>query len=628
MIIDEGYLYAWHRHFLAWYRNKRLVCLNSPPGSGKSTAVVYLAADHVRHGGKVLVVVPTIEIASNFIIPCPGEDVRVRFKDGIVVSWSPLEPEAPKKIKNLVEFLTKGAPGVMVATHQAIAMAAGSVVGAPSIFDGLMLVVDEAHHVKDDMRGSELNYSKLGRIVKVAIARAKRDGDGTGKVVLVTATPFRGDRMPIIDEEVLEADFDVYTRTMKDHLKDAKIKSVNVHLLTYPPPVNEYDQAIDVACRQVSSLVKDGRLVTNCGVLFMPHTLSRCNDVCQPDLLSNKAFQLEVILDVLRKNGRTTLDLVTQSEQEANRAKLRESREQGTLLTENTIVAMNLFTEGTDYAAVDHVMSIGYQGSITRMVHRIGRATRPHRGKKEVHVFILMPCGADRADAEEFNRFLKTICMVMVAEQICLVRDDDVGGVGVRGGSVGEVVFDNRSPSDKLEDLEGAIRGAFGAVELAERDERGNFTPRGIESIHGAGQESAFASAAKRGDDDGSCKAARLDARNMMPRLLSQSVRWFADEICMDVVDGERSRPAHHVSVPINVALLRKLQDLIVKHQVSEREAAIRVVEEYVEEKRHTPIKTDKAVFASWKKLINDRHVWYVDGFKQRMRRRCELELV
>ena len=191
----------------AWEkRGEQYLLIKSPPASGKSRALMFIALDKLANQGvrQAVIVVPEKTIGASFA------DVPLsRF--GFWADWT-VRPKwnlcsAPGtdggKVKALKAFLGSN-DRVLVCTHATFRFAVDQCgVGA---FDDRLVAVDEFHHA------SANPDNRLGVHVGQLMARDK------AHIVAMTGSYFRGDAEPVLMPED-EARFATVAYTYYEHLK-------------------------------------------------------------------------------------------------------------------------------------------------------------------------------------------------------------------------------------------------------------------------------------------------------------------------------------------------------------------------------------------------------------------------
>src|SRR4051812_43617419 len=136
-------------------RGEQYLLIKSPPASGKSRALMFIALDKVRNQGlkQAIIVVPERSIGGSFA----DEKLSQHgfFADWVVKpQWNlcnaPGDDEvkvAKSKVKAVGEFLA-GADTALVCTHATFRFAVEEF--GVAAFDGRLLAVDEFHHVSSN----------------------------------------------------------------------------------------------------------------------------------------------------------------------------------------------------------------------------------------------------------------------------------------------------------------------------------------------------------------------------------------------------------------------------------------------------------------------------------------------
>ena len=171
-------------------RGEQYLLIKSPPASGKSRALMFVALDKLANQKlrQAIIVVPEKAIGASF-----HDEPLSRF--GFWADWK-VEPkwnlcDAPGtdggKVDALKKFLESG-DKVLVCTHATFRFAVEKF--GVEAFDGRLIAVDEFHHV------SANPDSRLGDHVRQFMARDKTH------LVAMTGSYFRGDAVERIEKEM------------------------------------------------------------------------------------------------------------------------------------------------------------------------------------------------------------------------------------------------------------------------------------------------------------------------------------------------------------------------------------------------------------------------------------------
>ena len=186
-------------------RGEQYLLIKSPPASGKSRALMFIALDKLRNQGlkQAIIVVPEKSIGSSF-----HDEPLTQY--GFWADWT-VQPkwnlcDAPGedggKVNSVGAFL-KSDDKVLVCTHATFRFAVDRL--GVEAFDNRLLAVDEFHHVSTN------SDNKLGSHLGEFIARDKVH------IVAMTGSYFRGDAEAVLSPQD-EAKFDTVTYTYYEQL--------------------------------------------------------------------------------------------------------------------------------------------------------------------------------------------------------------------------------------------------------------------------------------------------------------------------------------------------------------------------------------------------------------------------
>ena len=134
------------------FRGEQFLLIKSPPASGKSRALMYIALDKLANQGvkQALIVVPERSIGSSFSdepLSAYGfwADWTVKPRWNLCAMPGAEDDRAAKgKVKAVGEFLQSG-DAALVCTHATFRFAVETL--GPEAFDGRLVAIDEFHHV-------------------------------------------------------------------------------------------------------------------------------------------------------------------------------------------------------------------------------------------------------------------------------------------------------------------------------------------------------------------------------------------------------------------------------------------------------------------------------------------------
>lgn len=400
-------------------RGEQYLLIKSPPASGKSRALMFIALDKLQNQGlkQAIIVVPEKSIGASF-----HDELLSNY--GFWADWH-VEPkwnlcDAPGndnggKVNSLGAFLDS-IEKVLVCTHATFRFAVEKF--GIEKFDDRLVAVDEFHHVSAD------DENVLGRHLGQLIARGKTH------IVAMTGSYFRGDAEAVLaphDESKFETVTYTYYEQLNgyEYLKQLDIgyffysgsyirkegpneKTIfdvldpNEKTIVHIPNVNARESTKD-KIREVEEII--GGLGTWEGIdpstgfqlVKMPSgKLLRIADLVDDD--PNKRDRVSAALkDPAQKNNRDHVDI---------------------------IIALGMAKEGFDWIWCEHALTVGYRSSLTEIVQIIGRATRDAPGKTRARFtnLIAEPDASEEAVTEAVNDTLKAIAASLLMEQVLAPR--------------------------------------------------------------------------------------------------------------------------------------------------------------------------------------------------------------
>ena len=392
-------------------RGEQYLLIKSPPASGKSRALMFIALDKLANQGlkQAIVVVPERSIGASFNDE-PLADFGFWADWQVAPQWNLCNSPGTDggKVKSVGAFLESD-DRILVCTHATFRFAVENL--GIEAFDDRLIAVDEFHHVsasEDNILGTQLNDF---------IARDRVH------VVAMTGSYFRGDAAPILVPEN-EARFDTITYTYYEQLNGYKyLKTLDIGYFFYSG-----SYADDIL------KVLDPNEKT---ILHIPNVNSR-------ESTKDKHREVEHIIDSLgdwqgtdpitgfqrvkTPAGRILkiADLV--DDEPAKRDKvssaLKDPAHKDNRDHVDIIIALGMAKEGFDWVWCEHALTIGYRASLTEIVQIIGRATRDAEGKFRARFtnLIAEPDAAEAAVAEAVNDTLKAIAASLFMEQVLAPR--------------------------------------------------------------------------------------------------------------------------------------------------------------------------------------------------------------
>lgn len=388
-------------------RGEQYLLIKSPPASGKSRALMFIALDKLNNQGvkQAIIAVPEKSIGSSF-----ADEPLTKF--GFYYDWH-MEPkwnlcnspgEDGSKINSVKSFLDSD-DKILVCTHSTFRFVVERF--GIEVFDDRLIAIDEFHHVsaeEDNVLGSQL---------KQLVSRDKVH------IVAMTGSYFRGDANPVLMPED-EAKFDTVTYTYYEQLNGYEyLKTLNLGYYFYSGAYS--DEILSVLNPHEKTII------------HIPHPASR-------EALGDKIKEVEHIIDELGDwqgiEPETGFHLVKTDEGKIIKIAdlvdddpTKRPRVQAALKSPEAkknrdyvdiIIALGMAKEGFDWIWCEHALTIGYRSSLTEIVQIIGRATRdaPQKTHARFTNLIAEPDASEDAVTDAVNDTLKAISASLLMEQV------------------------------------------------------------------------------------------------------------------------------------------------------------------------------------------------------------------
>ncbi len=393
-------------------RGEQYLLIKSPPASGKSRALMFVALDKLQNQGlkQAIIVVPEKAIGASF------HDEPLS-KYGFWADWH-VEPKwnlcnAPGgdnggKVKAVGSFLASS-DKVLVCTHATFRFAVDEY--GLEKFDDRLIAVDEFHHV------SANPDNKLGAHLGQFIARNKVH------IVAMTGSYFRGDAEAVL-APLDEAKFDTVTYTYYEQLNGYEyLKQLDIGYFFYSGSyVDDILKVLDPPEKTIIHIPNvNSRESTKDKMREVEHIIEALGEWQGIDEATG--FQL-----VKNHGGRILriADLVDDDAARRDRvsAALKDSAQKNNRDYVDIIIALGMAKEGFDWIWCEHALTVGYRSSLTEIVQIIGRATRDAPGKTRARFtnLIAEPDASEESVTEAVNDTLKAIAASLLMEQVLAPR--------------------------------------------------------------------------------------------------------------------------------------------------------------------------------------------------------------
>jgi len=354
-------------------RGEQYLLIKSPPASGKSRALMFIALDKLHNQGlkQAVIVVPEKSIGASF-----HDEPLSQF--GFWADWH-VEPKW-----NLCDAL--GEDG------------------------GKVNSVNEFHHV------SANPDNKLGSHLGHFIERNK------AHIVAMTGSYFRGDAEAVLSPQD-ESKFETVTYTYYEQLNGYEyLKKLDIGYYFYSGAYSE--EIMSVLDPNEKTIIHipnvNSRESTKDKIKEVEHIIEELGDWqgIDPDtgfhLVRTAEGRLLRIADLVDDEVRR--DKVTTS------LKRRETNDNRDFV--DIIIALGMAKEGFDWIWCEHALTVGYRASLTEIIQIVGRTTRDAKGKTHARFtnLIAEPDATEEAVTDAVNDTLKAIAASLLMEQVLAPR--------------------------------------------------------------------------------------------------------------------------------------------------------------------------------------------------------------
>jgi len=391
-------------------RGEQYLLIKSPPASGKSRALMFIALDKLHNQGlkQAIIVVPEKSIGASF-----HDEPLSQF--GFWADWH-VEPkwnlcdalgEDGGKVLSVKAFLD-GDDRALVCTHATFRFAVDRF--GIEAFDNCLIAVDEFHHV------SANPDNKLGSHLGHFIERNK------AHIVAMTGSYFRGDAEAVLSSQD-ESKFETVTYTYYEQLNGYEyLKKLDIGYYFYSGAYSE--EIMSVLDPNEKTIIHipnvNSRESTKDKIKEVEHIIEELGDwqgidpVTGFHLVRTADGRLLRIADLVDDEARR--DKVTAS------LKRRETNDNRGFV--DIIIALGMAKEGFDWIWCEHALTVGYRASLTEIIQIIGRTTRDAEGKTHARFtnLIAEPDASEEAVTDAVNDTLKAIAASLLMEQVLAPR--------------------------------------------------------------------------------------------------------------------------------------------------------------------------------------------------------------
>jgi hypothetical protein len=393
-------------------RGEQYLLIKSPPASGKSRALMFIALDKLANQAlrQAIIAVPERSIGASF-----NDEPLTEF--GFWADWKVAPrwnlcnaPGSDGGKVNAVETFLASDDKVLVCTHATFRFAVEKL--GVEAFDDRLIAIDEFHHVSADTESS-----RLGNHIRALIDRDRVH------IVAMTGSYFRGDAVPVLRPED-EAKFDTVTYTYYEQLNGYEhLKQLDIGYFFYSGAYSDdILKVLDPAEKTIVHIPSvNSRESTKDKIKEVEHIIHELGEWQGTDPATGFQLVKSPIGRVLR-----IADLVDDDAATRDRVirALKDPDQKHNRDYVDIIIALGMAKEGFDWVWCEHALTVGYRASLTEVVQIIGRATRDAPGKTRTRFtnLIAEPDAAEQAVTEAVNDTLKAIAASLLMEQVLAPR--------------------------------------------------------------------------------------------------------------------------------------------------------------------------------------------------------------
>ena len=392
-------------------RGEQYLLIKSPPASGKSRALMFIALDKLENQGlkQAIVVVPEKSIGASF-----HNETLTQY--GFWADWQ-VEPKwnlcdaagnDGGKVESVQKFLDSAAK-ILICTHATFRFAVDRF--GIEAFDQRLIAIDEFHHVSANPN------NKLGEYVGQLMARDKTH------IVAMTGSYFRGDAIAVLHPED-EAKFEPVKYTYYEQLNGYQyLKQLDIGYYFYAGSyADEIMQVLNPKEKTILHIPNvNSRESTKDKIREVEHIIEELGEWQGAD--PETGFQLVKTTDgtILK-----IADLVDDDPAKRDKvtSALKDPAQKHNRDHVDIIIALGMAKEGFDWIWCEHALTIGYRSSLTEIIQIIGRATRdaPNKYRARFTNLIAEPDASEEAVTEAVNDTLKAIAASLLMEQVLAPR--------------------------------------------------------------------------------------------------------------------------------------------------------------------------------------------------------------
>ena len=411
---------------------ERHAILNASTGAGKSKLAILLAeaALQSEQALRCVITTPQTGIGTSFL------DDKIVDPDGRKILWHPqcnLINGSDNRAEELVAFLDRKAHPLSINSRIAVCTNAtlrNAFKLAPELFTNLILVVDEAHHVQitETVNAGVINNGN-GEVVRHCY------DEPTCRILLVTATHFRGDRTSILTEEMTKS-FTEFSITFDEYLRCCEyLRSISIDLVMYGTSPYEalktvFDKGLKKPIIHIPPIGTKASL--GCKFKDVGAVLEAIAGERNPRIEQDAKTGMTIV-HCTNGEKKVIADLVDDRDEERRERAKRyidkaDKHSDASLI--DAIISLNIFREGANWCWADQTIILGPRGSLLSVIQMQGRALRDAPGKSHVETIIFLPMNLMddiEKTREDWNTYVKAVVVCMLMQNVIEPRLPYIG---------------------------------------------------------------------------------------------------------------------------------------------------------------------------------------------------------
>lgn len=428
--IDEIHLRGWQAEILDQRINSKEphLFINCPTGAGKSKAALAIITQEEKNTDKLVIIsAPQKEIGKGFLSSKGNPQKILGHTYRIVPEYQLCEETVINEdgnINTLFKFLQKKRnpdlnQRILICCHATLALLFDRISedDKKNYLKGIKLCIDESHH----SLSQEDAGNGLGSVVNYFLKNSSDNLD----LVMMTATPFRGDKGTLIPDSYLK-DFCRYDLDYGRHFEEncAGLE------FTYNAVLHQYGDSYGKVIEDLmEKYLSQGDKVL---IQIPPSNASISNGKFNDLQMIYDSIGKKQVIDpttgvvVIEHKGElvVVVDLVTEKDREKRLDYLRNNRD-----NVDVVIGISMIKEGFDWPPANVGILIGSQGSLNAQIQLMGRMFRAYNnkgkdnGKKPVEINQIFPyVDHEKLDEDEvreqINTFMKIVYAALAMELV------------------------------------------------------------------------------------------------------------------------------------------------------------------------------------------------------------------